>query len=78
METIEPFCIPPWLPGAEVDIESRDDALQKALKASETSVLSTSIFTDGSTNKAGSGIGAALGDGRPLFGKTIESSFVHI
>ncbi|KAJ2891331.1 hypothetical protein MKZ38_000562 [Zalerion maritima] len=77
LEKIEPFCIPPWLPGAEVDIEPRDEALEKALKASEASDIFTSIFTDGSTKKNGSGIGTAFGDGQPLFCKVIERVHHH-
>jgi len=38
---------------------------------------STHIFTDGSTKKDGSGIAAALGDGRPLFSRAIKRVHHH-
>ncbi|KAK4210545.1 ribonuclease H-like domain-containing protein [Rhypophila decipiens] len=76
-ETIEPFCITPWLPGAEVDILTTEEALLKTRQASEAPVSPTAIFTDGSTTKVGSGVGEALGDGTPLFCKTIERVHHH-
>ena len=76
LETIHPFCIPPWASGAEVSIDPAEEALRKAIE-NETGSATTAIFTDGSTRGDNSGIGAALGDGQPLSSETIQRCHHH-
>ena len=73
LEKIKPFCIAPWSKGANISITSKEEALRKAQEAARQPLRGRdiSIFTNGSIQNSISGIGAALGDGQPLFHQTI-------
>src|SRR5947208_16105297 len=72
-EKIKPFCIAPWMTGAEVTIMSREEAIRSAPVTEQRPQEGQDVlvFTDGSTRNGLSGMEAAFGNGRPLFHRTI-------
>jgi ribonuclease HI len=68
LERIRPFCMPPWMTGANVTVQGKDEAKAVA-EAVEHGTLK--IFTDASTRNGLSGIGAAFASGKTLFKKLV-------
>jgi ribonuclease HI len=68
LERIRPFCIPPWMAGANVTVQGKDRAIVTAEARTHGTLK---IFTDASTRNGLSGIGAAFADGKPLFKKLV-------